>query len=480
MANERLRLRHSFTLGFSGKTPLKGATAYARGFRNVELTLEQFIRCVAVKGHSYCVQLKNGVRRKENFLASNIISVDIDGGYTSDRLLARPLVRDNAAVVYTTASHTQEAPRFRIVWVAPSLVETAKDMAALSRALSLRMNGDPAACDAARLFHGNPGAQVWRWGDRTLPIALYEELLAQGHAGQTKDTTHTGRVASNTSTVGIGHQELIKLTDGSLAPLNEITVKAAVHCPRHHDQRASAFVVQSNRGTNGIHCSTCGVTYWSERQPRFNFNSFDEKVHEAVRYYVEHQDPGPLFNRTGKLIGPTQLHVMMANGAATPLVLEPGLTLVKSPKGSGKTEGLRRLLEGKSVLLIGHRRTLIRQSCDRLEISCYLDRRTEKAASEQEIPRPIDPWRIGVCLDSLEIIATGRSYDVLVLDESEQVLSHFLSATLDEPGREKRRVLFRRFTHLVRIAKSVVALDADLGWVSLLTLSRMINSRSGS
>jgi hypothetical protein len=55
---------------------------------------------------------------------------------------------------------------------------------------------------------------------------------------------------------------------------------------------------------------------------------------------------------------------------------EDDLRLVnnKSPKGTGKTEYLRGILANyPSVLLVGHRRALIRQSCTRLNLACYLE-----------------------------------------------------------------------------------------------------------
>jgi isopenicillin N synthase-like dioxygenase len=60
----------------------------------------------------------------------------------------------------------------------------------------------------------------------------------------------------------------------------------------------------------------------------------------------------------------------------------------------------------------------------------------------------------------------------VIVDEVEQVLSHLLSSTVRDPSG-----FFRAFKQLISNAKSVVALDADLGWTSYLTLSSMRASK---
>lgn len=80
--------------------------------------------------------------------------------------------------------------------------------------------------------------------------------------------------------------------------------------------------------------------------------------------------------------------------------------------------------------------------------------------------------RFGVCLDSLRSVE-GRTYDTIVIDEVEQVLGHFLSDTI---GTARSRI-FEVFIHLIRNAKHVIVLDADLGWLSFSTM-QMIKTLS--
>ncbi|MEO7224028.1 MAG: plasmid replication protein, CyRepA1 family, partial [Devosia sp.] len=127
-----------------------------------------------------------------------------------------------------------------------------------------------------------------------------------------------------------------------------------------------------------------------------------------------------------------------------------GVTFVRSPKGSGKSQRLKDLLSDSksSVLLVGHRTSLIRELSRRLDLSFYQDTR-------------FDPNRLGVCLDSIRKVPQ-KEYDFIVLDESEQVLAHFLSSTMAE----RRRSAVLHLRYLLARAKHVIALDADLSWIS--------------
>ena len=62
-------------------------------------------------------------------------------------------------------------------------------------------------------------------------------------------------------------------------------------------------------------------------------------------------------------------------------------------------------------------------------------------------------------------------FDTIVIDKSEQVLSHFLSTTMAE----KRETVFVVFRALLRNAKRIIALDADLGWITVEVLTKLAN-----
>ena len=471
MTNRKLRLAINPRL--IDKNAAGDKRLFVEGFENQSLSIEQLAEHIKL-GHAFTAEL-NGRRKATNFGASDVVAVDIDYGMNIEQALAHPLVAADAGLVHTTVSHTPEAPRLRIVFPLAVTITDAADMKALNRALTRRLGGDPSATDAARIFFGNRGAQTWVFPDRALSADLQRDLIAQGMNPPESDLAgNTTRLAGARSRLQLRADHPITLAaHGRVLPLSKVPAKTPVYCPCHDDQHASGFVVVSERGVKGVFCSACVDTFWSGDGGDLDFNDFDPIVHAACRQYkVQHHDLG----RLGELFGMprSEIKVLLGSnakivhGVPAPNELQPGVTLVKSAKGSGKTESLLRLLKPtRSVLLIGNRRSLIDQVCRRLDLRCYLD-----APPRQHIN--IAGMRVGICLDSLlRIVPVKAAPDVLILDEAEQVLAHFLSDTLERREGGGRQRIFQEFAGLVRSAKHVIALDADLGFVTYSTLARM-------
>jgi hypothetical protein len=136
---------------------------FAWGWENVELTLPELGERIR-DGVAYTAQL-TGKRKAANFLASDIVSVDVDHGMTIEQAFTHPLVANYAGMIYTTARDTPEANRFRIIFPTPRTITDPAEMRAVTRSLALRLSGDPAVVDAARIFFGNRGARVWLLDD---------------------------------------------------------------------------------------------------------------------------------------------------------------------------------------------------------------------------------------------------------------------------------------------------------------------------
>ncbi len=107
--------------------------------------------------------------------------------------------------------------------------------------------------------------------------------------------------------------------------------------------------------------------------------------------------------------------------------------------------------------------------CNRLGLICYLD-----VKNTTELAKGVN-LNYGVCLDSLcSALGNQTKWDLIIIDESEQVLSHFLSETIGD----KRTEIFHQLHLLISNAKSVVTLDADLGWITFNTITRMAKPHS--
>jgi hypothetical protein len=320
---------------------------WAEGWNNVEFTVDEFVQSIR-SGRPYCAQV-DGHRDSKHFLGCDVASADVDGGPTMEEALQNPLVRDHATILYTTVRHQPDAPRYRIVFVLPHTITDAGEMKALLRAIGLRVSGDPKAVDAAHMFFGNRNAEV-RVFDRQLSAAVLDELMAQGLSLPEGDGAGNGGVnlPPSRSRLLITEKQQIRAANGTNIPFSDIAPRTKVHCPFHHDVHPSAFVLANRGGMKGLHCSTCGCTYWPERPPSGDevLESFEKAVRAAAARQHNHQDHGPLaplFGFDETQVQPGDSTVRVVNGQPTPAILLPGHVMVRSPKGSGKTTRLKRL-----------------------------------------------------------------------------------------------------------------------------------------
>ena len=105
--------------------------------------------------------------------------------------------------LYTTCSHAPEQHRFRIVFALPRTITDPREMAAATRSLALKLNGDLAATDATRICFGSSNAQVWMLG-REISPSLLDELIAQGiQPPQSDRADGTTAIASSRSALSV-------------------------------------------------------------------------------------------------------------------------------------------------------------------------------------------------------------------------------------------------------------------------------------
>jgi hypothetical protein len=500
------KLRLSVNRALINKNEAGNDSLFSHGWENVELTPAELAAEIDL-GHAYTCEL-SGSRNTGNFVCSDVLSVDIDQDLSISEARKHPFAQQHLTILYTTPSHTTGRHRFRLVFALPRTIETPQEMRAALRSLALRFGGDRSTTDPARLFYGSRGSQPEIYG-RAISSEALDELIAQGLEADQRDGSIHGRTTT-VSKQPIHSDRVITLRDGQTRLFRELEPKTPICCPFHYDRNASAFVAVSKSGTHGIHCMTCRQSFWPPATAQSDdFSDFDNRVKEAEHYFADNVDIGPfqhLLTPAGITYHPglARSRIFRSEGQflKLPDELPIGLIFIKSPKGTGKTAELARVInrtrqatgsidrdlmdllsdapevvdtrhQGQrgSTLLIGHRVALIRQTCKRLDLDCYLD-----------FEGPLTGKRLGVCLDSLERltwtqpIGTYTSetrenlFETIIIDESEQVLSHFLSPLIDNTT---RHALFRMFIKLLRRAKRVVALDADLGWLTFETITKL-------
>jgi len=131
----------------------------------------------------------------------------------------------------------------------------------------------------------------------------------------------------------------------------------------------------------------------------------------------------------------------------------PGVHLIKSPIGTGKTavvEALVKAYPTKSVLFTTHLISLVESAAARLSLCSYNECDNYDLQMES---------RLAICLNSLGKLTANaalRDYDIVVIDEIEQVLAR-LTTHIDQ-----KPLVFSVLMHVMAHAKTLICLDAHL------------------
>lgn len=139
------------------------------------------------------------------------------------------------------------------------------------------------------------------------------------------------------------------------------------------------------------------------------------------------------------------------------------VTMVKAAKGTGKSQMVKRLIKeikkitNKAILSVNHRVSLSKAQAQEWGLDLYLDYKG-KDNGFKEMNRSKE---LVICVNSLPQLDLGKigEIDLLVFDEIEQILAHLTGKTC----KENRQQILATLKHLVKMAKHIVCLDADLG-----------------
>lgn len=497
MLSDTRIIKAAINSSFVNKVPLNNDKRFhVEGWVNGEWTLEDFAQCIK-NGWAYCPQL-TGPRKKENFLCSNIISVDVDSGQTIDATLSDPFVIEHLSLFYITPSHTSEYHRFRLIFILDRDIEDREEQVRLNQALAYRFNGDRRATDPTRVFYGNTQSEP-RFFSGILTDDALAPLLEVSKTPY-KDESFKDAGISKRSAFRLDPSYQVSTSTGNVMSLAEVSGKVSIKCPFHLDRNASAFVKRYPSGSLFLHCVKCRQTWWeksvsdrlyqNELYPDFveTLKSLGDflKIHPQIDNFLLQKFKADEWFSRSRVNFTNQQYFSLDK-------IHKGIMLVKSPKGSGKTSSLPDVMSplltrtltleafeendldapplsfnsDYRVLLIGHRQALIRDLCLRLNLNCYLDDELDSVG-----PFNLRVRRYGVCLDSLWKV-NDYDFDLIIIDESEQVFAHFLARTFD-----KNQWTFRLLTAMIDRTPSIIALDADLGWTTYLTLCQMKDQHS--
>jgi phage/plasmid primase-like uncharacterized protein len=142
------------------------------------------------------------------------------------------------------------------------------------------------------------------------------------------------------------------------------------------------------------------------------------------------------------------------------LELKDGVNVIKSGIGSGKTEAVNRDSKANPqdrTIYISHRVSLTNDAAQRLHLDLYSD-----------LGRDVDlAPRLAICLNSLPKLSAKNKiphFDVVIVDEIEQLLRRLTTDI------KTKTLVLDTLKHLIKNAKKVVLLDADISNVTMSLL----------
>lgn len=133
-------------------------------------------------GYPFTTWHKNNWRNAANYQIGQHIGIDFD---TEDERSTLPyLAKDKfiqryAALIYTTPSHTPDAPRARVLFLLDTPINQGKNYtAAVSSLLWLFGTADRQCKDSCRFFYGSHNCEI-EWLDNVLPLEKIKQIIHQ-------------------------------------------------------------------------------------------------------------------------------------------------------------------------------------------------------------------------------------------------------------------------------------------------------------
>ncbi len=170
-------------------------------FVNRDVTAFDLARQV-YDGHSFTTWHKDNWRTTANFVCGQHLGLDFDAGdqtSTLPALLDNPFIHRHANILYTTPSHTPEAPRARVVFLLDTPIMQATNYAlAAASLLWLFGTADRQCKDPVRFFYGSLRCDMEMF-DNVLSLATVKHIIAQYQASGRRELRRQVRTYTATT-----------------------------------------------------------------------------------------------------------------------------------------------------------------------------------------------------------------------------------------------------------------------------------------
>jgi hypothetical protein len=446
------------------------------------------------QGYSYSWHFKNNYRSGKNFECSDLICIDIDDKKmfnSLDDVIADQFISKYALIVHPSASYDALAGNLkcRVIFRLENTITTADNFTFLNKGLIDHFQSDPTINIDSCLYGCNVNSTMRNMHSmiefkpqNILPQIEIDKFIT---LGKSLAKTTSVKIATTAPPVIISRQnhptlacppapffeyqnkrlEFIHHHDvidsvavGDIcSTISDSKPTASVLCPYHNDTSPSAWITRTKDGSTFLlKCSATGC--------------IDTRWITKLTYHEHSKNSIP---STITTIPHPSKHRL------DPISTNPGIHIIRSPKGSGKTHQLEQMLRSlppnTSVLAVTHLRSLARHIGHRLNLDCYID------SADFISGNPTSRFICGMA-SLFKVFCdndpnkTPRKYNIIILDEFEQLIDQIFNNNFIFDNTSRRNAI-SILNQLIINADIVYILDADIGFVSISYIDLIIKEK---
>ena len=446
------------------------------------------------RGYSFTAATFTGnYRNQDNFIAAQLAVLDLDDLTAADYARLHALDElQSAALIYETPSHTDAAPRCRVVFVLPDIVHDLDEYRAILAAIvhhfeALGFIVDPASMTPTQPYYGSTDGRQWIKPAAILPAGLLD-TWREAHTAAVLEASRTDAPTANYTpgdSANLSPELIAAVVQALGVDTSRVTgdgwTRQAVKCPiKNHknDHHAPKFYWNMDSNTGYCHkCHSIGEFILLHDTARLLGIDPGDYYPKAIAYanaYLHTQlsdgnstENAPVSGELPTFTPHVSVDMPFISDMPLSAYLDYAALIIKSALATGKTELIKRILAALEVKLGRRPRVLIinfltglaKNSRDRfadLGFELYSDYGGDTA---QFIP---SHDRLIISEDSIHKIAYAeqmRDFDLVVLDETTQAANHLYGGTLK--GFKSPRA-YRVLVEIMRNAGMIVALDAHM------------------
>lgn len=198
LLNDEKILRISKNTKWKGKPDKIGNKLFFKGlqinvstdWQNIEISPTDLFELLTVQGFPICCQLNENYRKGTNFISHSVAMVDIDNGMIIDQLRESEFYNNYGYGYYTTPSHTEDANRFRLIFILENDITNADSMKFLYSALiKIFTSSDKSCKESVRFFNGTINAIKKEVNGNYLPQEVIDDLINSERLGVVRNCT---------------------------------------------------------------------------------------------------------------------------------------------------------------------------------------------------------------------------------------------------------------------------------------------------